>query len=134
METIAAVVGNSNACIYTAWSRNIMLSLIVPSAPPESLEAWNLSSTSVQVQWGPIPTRKRHGKLLGYKVVMRPKEEKQGGKNPIVNYTTSRSITFSGIKKYSKYVVSVYGLTRRGKGPDRVLTVQTDEDGKTTQS
>ena len=38
---------------------------------------------------------------------------------------------FSGLKKYSKYLIRVYGLTRRGKGPARALTVQTDEDGKT---
>ena len=55
----------------------------------------------------------------------------QGGKTiEAINFTTSLSLTFNTLKKYCKYEVSVYGLTRRGKGPARVLTVQTAEDGK----
>ena len=53
--------------------------------------------------------------------------------NSTVNYTTMRSVELSGLKKYSMYVVSVYGVTRRGRGPPGVLTVRTDEDGKITR-
>ena len=102
----------------------------MPNAPPKSLEAWNVSSTSIHVQWGPIPERERHGKILEYKVEVLPEKQKQGRRKPTTNYTTLRSLTFSGLKKYSKYVISVCALTRRGKGPAGVITVQTDEDGK----
>ena len=45
------------------------------------------------------------------------------------NLTTQTNITFRGLKKYSKYKVEVRGLTKRGEGPIKAVTVQTDEDG-----
>ena len=112
---------------------NCCLLFLVPSAPPESLRAWNLSSTSLHVQWGPIPVRERHGKILGYEVEIRPDQEKQSKRKTPANHTTSRSLTFRGLKKYSKYVISVYATTRRGQGPNLRLIAQTDEDGKNTE-
>ena len=109
---------------------NKLFLFLVPSAPPESPRAWNLSSTSLHVRWGPIPLKQRHGKILGYQVEKIPKQQKHGRRKPTVNYTASRSLTFSGLKKFSKYVISVCALTRRGKGPSRSLIAQTDEDGK----
>ena len=108
------------------------VSLIVPSAPPESLKAWNLSSTSVQVQWGSIPFGERHGKILGYNVKITSQQQKHGRRTSKYNYTTSRSLKISGLRKYCNYTITVCALTRRGKGPSRVVIVQTDEDGKNT--
>ena len=83
------------------------------------------------MQWDPIPTKQRNGEVLGYNVEIKPDDQMQGGKTiEAMNFTTSLSLTFNTLKKYCKYEVSVYGLTRRGKGPARVLTVQTAEDGK----
>jgi len=112
------------------WSEELVISTDedVPSAPPESPRAWNLSSTSLHVRWGPIPLKERHGKILGYQVEKIPEQQKHGRRKPTVNYTASRSLTFSGLKKFSKYVISVCAVTRRGKGPSRSLTAQTDED------
>lgn len=45
------------------------------------------------------------------------------------NLTTYTNITFRGLKKYFKYKVEVRGLTKRGEGPIKAVTVQTDEDG-----
>ena len=45
------------------------------------------------------------------------------------NLTTHTNATFSGLKKYFKYKVEVRGLTQRGEGPIKAVTVQTDEDG-----
>jgi len=109
---------------------NCVFSLTAPSAPPESLNAWNLSSTRLYVQWGQVPARERNGKILGYFVEIKPDQGKQGRRNPTTNFTASRSLTFSGLSKYSKYVISVCALTWRRKGPSRTLTVRTDEDGK----
>ena len=107
---------------------------VVPGAPPESLKAWNLSSTSVHVQWEPIPAEERHGKILGYQVEIKAEQDKSGRSKPTTNYTKARSLEFSGLRKDSKYAISVCALTRRGRGPTRALSVQTDEDGKNTQS
>ena len=45
------------------------------------------------------------------------------------NFTSSRNVTFTGLKKYHKYLVKVRGQTQRGKGPVKDVTAQTDKDG-----
>ena len=104
--------------------------LVAPSAPPKNFKAWNLSSTSLHVQWDPIPIGERNGNVLGYSVQIKLDQQKDEGGKAISTFTASRNLTLSGLKKYSKYVIGVCGLTQRGKGPSRALTVQTDEDGK----
>ena len=102
---------------------------IVPDAPPESLKGWNLSSTSLHIQWDPIPFRYRNGKILRYQVNINS-EKQTRVRLKATNYTESTSITFKGLQKYSKYEISVSGITSRGKGPATFKLVQTDEDGK----
>ena len=106
------------------------LYLTVPDAPPESLKAWNLSSTSLHVKWDPIPFEYRNGKILRYKVTTKAGELSRKG-HKATKYTEATSLTFRGLHKYSKYLVTVSGITRRGEGPARSKVVQTDEDGKT---
>ena len=96
---------------------------------PVSLKGWNISSTGLQLQWSPIPVEKHNGKLLGYQVAVRSEQQKTEW-NLTVNSTTKSSLELNGLKKYSVYEVSVYGVTRRGRGPPGVLSVRTDEDGK----
>ncbi|KAL9976277.1 hypothetical protein ACROYT_G013560 [Oculina patagonica] len=98
-----------------------------PDAPPESLNAWNLSSTSLHIQWDPILFEYRNGKILHYKVELNA-EEQTRERQKIIKYTESTSLTLEGLQKYSKYVISVSGITRRGNGPARSKVVQTDED------
>ena len=108
-------------------------SLTVPDAPPESLKAWNLSSTSLHIQWDPIPFEHRNGKILRYVVSINSKELTRK-RLKATKYTESTSLTIKGLQKYSKYVVSVSGITRLGVGPVRTKVVQTDEDGKKVKS
>ncbi|KAJ7365081.1 hypothetical protein OS493_007727 [Desmophyllum pertusum] len=117
------------------WSEELVISTDedVPDAPPASLTAWNLSSTSLHVQWNPIPFGYRHGNILRYKVEIKPDEQTRLG-HKAIHYTESRSLTISGLQKYNKYEIRVSGLTRRGEGPARLLTVQTDEDGEKTRT
>ena len=100
----------------------------MPSAPPEILRAWNLSSTSLRIQWNPIPIGERNGRFLGYIVEIKPAEGKER-ERAMKNLTTYTNTIFSGLKKYFKYKVEVRGLTQRGEGPIEAVTVQTDEDG-----
>lgn len=104
--------------------------LLVPDAPPESLNAWNLSSTSLHIQWNPIPFGHRNGKILRHKLDIKAEEQTRERHKATV-YTESTSLTLEGLQKYSKYKISVSGITKRGNGPARSKVVQTDEDGKT---
>ena len=45
------------------------------------------------------------------------------------SFTIHTNTTVTGLKKYFKYKVEVRGLTQRGEGPIKAVTVQTDEDG-----
>ena len=104
------------------------MSSVVPGAPPESLKAWNQSSTSLYAEWSPIPFGERNGRILGYIVEIKSAEEK-GGRGEMKNFTRSRKVIFTRLKKYHKYMVKVRGLTQRGEGPVKDVTAQTDEDG-----
>ena len=118
----------SNLITYELIRNNMPYFFSVPSAPPQSLKAWNLSSTSLSIQWTPIPFGERNGRFLGYIVEIKPAEGREGEKL-MKNLTTYTNITFRGLKKYFKYKVEVRGLTQRGQGPIKAVTVQTDEDG-----
>ncbi|XP_068680678.1 uncharacterized protein [Montipora foliosa] len=113
-----------------SWSEELVISTDedVPGAPPESLKAWNQSSTSLYAEWSPIPFGERNGRILGYIVEIKSAEEK-GGRGEMKNFTRSRNVTFTRLKKYHKYMVKVRGLTQRGEGPVKDVTAQTDEDG-----
>ncbi|KAK2556836.1 Cell adhesion molecule Dscam2, partial [Acropora cervicornis] len=112
------------------WSEKLVISTDedVPSAPPQSLKAWNLSSTSLSIQWTPIPFGERNGRFLGYIVELKPAEGREG-ERVMKSFTIHTNTTVTGLKKYFKYKVEVRGLTQRGEGPIKAVTVQTDEDG-----
>lgn len=105
----------------------------MPGSAPDNLKVRNKTSTSIHVEWDPIPLEYQHRKILRYKVEITAEEQtRRRSRQKVTNYkyTESTSLTFSRLKNYNKYVISVSGLTRRGEGPARSLTVQVDRDGK----
>ena len=113
----------------------ILFFVVVPGSAPKNLKVRNKTSTSIYVEWEPIPVEYQQGKVLGYKVKITAEEQKgQISRRKKTNnmYTESRSLAFARLKNYNKYVISVSGLTRRGEGPARSLTVQVD--GKTSST
>ena len=101
----------------------------MPAAPPYYLSARNLSSTSLQVQWDPIPFGFRNGKILQYQVKY-SQYSLTRRRVFTTNYAKKRSLTLVNLKKYKKYLIEVSGMTRKGVGPPVSTVVQTDEDGK----
>lgn len=104
-----------------------MLPSTVPSAAPRMITVYNTSSTSVSVQWRPIPENFTNGVLLGYQVdcflLGSPRAEQ--------TLTTSNdSVEFQGLKKFTRYLVTVAGYTRKGLGVSDTVPCRTDEDGK----
>ena len=91
------------------------------------MTAYNVSSTSIKVQWESIPLDSQNGIILRYCVtVMR---------NSIVISNVSaasstREIVVTGLAKRTTYQVSVAGVTVNGTGvKSRPVNVTTDEDG-----
>ena len=112
-------------------ANKLLFLFIVPGSAPRNLKVGNKTSTSIYVEWDPIPLEYQYGKILGYKVEITA-EQQSRKRRKVTNYiyTKSRSLAFERLRKYNKYVISVSGLTRRGEGPARSLTVEVDGDGK----
>ena len=104
----------------------------VPSKPPPNVNAHNLTSTSIQVHWDPIPPHYIHGNLLGYKVsfIATFRGNAQRWNETSVNQSTTTAV-ITNLRKYTKYMVAVEGFTSKGNGIEsKSVPVTTAEDGK----
>ena len=120
---------------------------LVPSLPPQIIKLQNSSSTSISVQWKPVPKDYVHGILLGIKLVYRSASRD----NSIVfsslarhaieedwsNYTVitvppnTLSYEMTSLKKFTNYSVVILGFTSKGDGNvSHQFIVSTDEDGQ----
>ena len=102
----------------------------VPSTWPESIHAFNTSSTSIQVIWDPIPRSRIHGILRGYNISLRKANESEWEREiQVSEIDLSKSV--GNLLKYTKYVLRIVGFTAVGPGAaSPEITVRTDEDGK----
>ena len=91
------------------------------------MSAYNISSTSIKVQWGPIPVDLQNGVILGYRVAV------MLNSNVIRNLSAlgnRREMDVTGLQKRTTYQVSVSGFTVNGNGMKSApVNVTTDEDG-----
>ena len=102
-----------------------------PSKPPTLAKVFNTSSTSIKVNWNPIPHDYIHGVLSGYVVLYRAMNESQDMYKDREVGSSRSSLELTGLWKYTNYGIRVLGFTRVGWGvisPE--VVVQTDEDGK----
>ena len=109
----------------------LIFNFTVPSRTPNISEIFYTSSTSIRVNWEPLPKRYTHGRLLGYRVVYRHVE---GGNHDnwktITKEASDLGVTISGLEKYGTYVVQVGAFTRKGNGTlSKGYMLRTDEDG-----
>jgi hypothetical protein len=106
------------------------MSVSVPGKPPQNVTAHNTSSTSIFVQWKPIPTGYTYGILRGYLVSY----EKSGTDNwsEVTINSDITSLEIKGLRKYAKYVVQVQGFTSKGRSiiMSKAVVLKTDQDGK----
>ena len=102
----------------------------VPEAP-KNVTGHNVSSTSIRVLWNPVPTERVHGLLRGYNISYMSQESHD---NVWLDQTVNANTTWfiiKDLKKYTPYLVQVYGFNRREEGlPSKAIIVWTDEDGE----
>jgi len=119
------------------------LFLLVPTSPPTNLTAYNTSSTSLRVSWGPVPAPFRQGFISGYRVYLiethgqpeqhlrRRKRASTPSGNEISMDTANLITEFQGLEKYSNYCVQAVAYTRIGESNrTNVTCALTDEDGE----
>ena len=107
----------------------IHFSFVVPWARPTITSVFNTSSTSIKLQWRPIPDDLVNGILLGYKVVYQAFLPGSSQNFTWTNASTT-SVELQGLEKFTLYLVGVSGYTRKGAGGVQFTHLSTGEDGK----
>ena len=102
------------------------LNLLVPSLPPQNVQSYNTSSTSVNVTWEDVATGFIHGILKGYRVFY--SRTKDNG--AAVRQADKHYVHLEGLDKFTNYTIQAAAFTRIGYGAKSTkLIVSTDEDG-----
>ncbi|XP_028392900.1 uncharacterized protein LOC114517402 [Dendronephthya gigantea] len=98
----------------------------VPNVLP-NISWYNLSSTSIKVEWSEIPPPLRNGIILGYTIYLwKQVEGPSTGTNFSVTQTTK---IFENLEKYTFYCGQVAAYTKIGEGPrSPVECIRTSED------
>lgn len=108
----------------------MILSLLVPSRPPEDLHAYENNSTSIIVWSQSVPECCRHGIIRGYRLYLKDCDSGDFVANSTM-HDTPPAFLVSGLKKFYSYNVSMLAFTAKGSGPlSEQVTVTTGEDGE----
>jgi len=102
----------------------------VPSRAPPNVTGNNITSTSIEVRWNPIPPGYVHGILLGYKIsfIATDRGNKRPWNETAVNQSTTSAV-ITNLRKYTTYMVSVEGFTSKGSGIEsKSVAITTAED------
>ena len=98
--------------------------------PPQSVQSYNTSSTSVNVTWLEVPTGFVHGILRGYRVFYSRTQLQEATVKYIVVPANKRYVHLMELNKFTNYTVQVAAFTRIGYGAlSSDVIVSTDEDG-----
>lgn len=112
----------------------VSFALPVPSMPPDITAGFNLSSTSLIIEWTRIPPEFVNGILLGYTITYQRSTEAGSPQNvPIELKPGEFSKNITDLLVYTEYCVRVAGRTRIGTGNwSECFNITTDEEGKST--
>ena len=107
----------------------------VPSIPPDIIAGFNLSSTSLTVEWSRIPPEFVNGILLGYMITYQISIEADSSQNVPIELEAGDELSknITDLLVYTEYCVRVAGRTRIGTGNwSECFNITTDEEGKET--
>ena len=107
----------------------VCFEFLAPSAAPESVSAYNISSTSIVVTWSRVPDNLLNGILQSYHVMLREASQSSRPKTIMVA-NSSLSVIVSSLKKFTVYSVWVAAVTVVSGPNSAAVIVSTDEDGK----
>ena len=88
-----------------------------------------LDSTSARINWREVPKEKRHGYIIGYRVLY--KRKPNGKRQTVTTVDGAYSILLKSLDKAAEYEVEVSAFTRVGDGPSLPnISFTTSEDSK----
>lgn len=116
------------------FTRSALFFIIEPSSSPSIIKASGNSSTTIYIEWSPIPQHLVHGILLGYHIHYSNSDPEGYGDVSTGSHPTgpANSSTFlKNLLKFTSYRIQVSAFTVKGDGPlsDAVI-IRTEEDGK----
>ena len=87
-----------------------------PSAPPTSVSVSEVTSSSINVQWGPVDCIHRNGDITGYSVQY---WEVGSGSTQTMSVSggSTTEATISGLMSSTAYSIQVAAVTSAGTGP-----------------
>ena len=113
----------------------IFVLISAPTAPPQNLSVFNISSTSLRVTWDPLPREHRRGTILGYKIFyqkfvhnLRVTRSIESGEQSADG--SSLELDLMGLEKFTNYCIKAWAFNSMGSGnKTETLCASTDEDG-----
>ncbi|XP_048457494.1 protein tyrosine phosphatase receptor type Fa [Rhincodon typus] len=101
-----------------------------PSAPPQDVHGFSISSTSIRVSWHPPPANSRNGVITKYSIIYQAVDSEDNGKHVLDNIEAdATSSVIEDLEKWTEYQVWVRAHTNVGPGPKSTpVSVRTDED------
>ena len=107
--------------------------LTEPSQPVAESKVKVLNSTSVQLEWDPIPERLRHGVIIKYTIVYRYESSKT--ENIIYCPPSAVIIIVNGLRQSAEYSFWIFAATSKGDSPSsEVMMAKTGGENRVCRS
>jgi len=105
---------------------------LVPSAPPDNVQALTSSSTAILVMWDLVPEIDRNGIITQYEVEFNQSTFTEISTSNLTTTNGSQlMVELEGLEEYVEYSVRVQAYTSVGPGPfSLAVLTRTLEDGK----
>ncbi|KAI1883319.1 hypothetical protein AGOR_G00243970 [Albula goreensis] len=101
-----------------------------PSAPPQEVHLFSLSSTSIKVSWVAPPADSQHGAIVQYTVAYQAAGGEDTERHEVTGIgADASSYVLDGLEKWTEYQVWVRAHTDVGPGPESpAVRIRTNED------
>lgn len=99
-----------------------------PDRAPTDVEVWTPHSTALHVSWNEVPNAYKNGIIRGYKGQYT--EMNANGSSETEDLQPwKRSLSITGLKKFTLYNITVVAYTSKGDGVSCIKVLMTDQDG-----
>ncbi|XP_074612974.1 uncharacterized protein LOC141871838 isoform X2 [Acropora palmata] len=95
-------------------------------ASPANVSGYNISSTSIFVQWDHVPAAHQNGAMLYYTVTYRALPS--GLRQTVVVAAPAHQTRLTGLNKYTNYSITVFASTCKDGNVSAPIFIVTDED------
>lgn len=121
---IVAVLSN----IQLTSHRFNFLTSVEPDQAPADVEVWTPHSTRLDVSWNEVPNGYKNGIIRGYKIQYAEMMDNGSVETEDLE-PWKRSLSITGLKKFTLYNITVLSYTTKGDGASYSKVIMTNQDG-----